>query len=61
MRCLLATNYVSMDALLAGEVQFFVRPSGKLVRCPKGSQLSQVTGPWFESLYAIYRHDTIAS
>jgi len=33
-----ATNYVSsMDALFAREVQFFVRPSAKLLRCPNGS------------------------
>jgi hypothetical protein len=30
-----ATNDVSMDALFEREVQFFVRPSGKLVRCQR--------------------------
>jgi hypothetical protein len=31
-----------MDALFAREVQFFVRPSGKLLRCPKGSNQSSI-------------------
>jgi hypothetical protein len=42
--CHAVTNDVSMDALFAPEVQFFVRRSGKLLGCPKRSnQLRQET------------------